>query len=67
MSQKWPTLGLTYEVTIKTENGMIAMFPYLNNYEISAQDEANCAEACLVAAKVILPRNGMVTKEQFFK
>ena len=44
---------------------MIGLFPNLNNYEIYAQDEASCAEACLVAAKAILGRNGMVTKEQF--
>jgi|APGre2960657468_1045069.scaffolds.fasta_scaffold92710_2 hypothetical protein len=49
---------------MKTENEMIRMFPNLINYEISAQDEASCAEACLVAAKAILCRNGMVTKEQ---
>jgi hypothetical protein len=48
---------------MKTENEMIGMFP--NYFEISAQDEASCAEACLVAAKAILCRNGMVTKEQF--
>ena len=50
---------------MKTENEMIGLFPKLNNYEISSQDEASCAEACLVAAKAILCRNGMVTKEQF--
>jgi hypothetical protein len=49
---------------MKTENEMIGMFPNLNNYEISSQDEASCPEACVVAAKAILGRNG-ITKEQF--
>ena len=39
---------------MKTEKELIDMNPYLNSLEISAQDYAGCAEACLVAAAAII-------------
>jgi hypothetical protein len=50
---------------MKTQIELIELFPFLNNLKLSAQDEAGCAEACLVAADAILRDKKIVKRGEF--
>lgn len=50
---------------MKTEKELIVIYPYLNNLELSAQDEAGCAEACLVVANSIIRIKKIESRGEF--